>query len=287
MSGESGTFVDLLTQRWVRITGRRTSRSETPWLDGPVGDPFLIGSGFFDRWAEREGYDVVRDGPPRGLVSDFDRLRGPTFRPELVHADVRRFYEETSEYELEAWSEWCGAFRPFGWLLARIFSRRLQQLNVPLQPLDTSHGTDSEVMHLRSRSTGRVEMAAWVRHLRRDGNVLYAGSYSVVSVPGHADPCIRVVFPLPNGNGTVILKPSVEEGGALTVLSKGRTYGEPGFYFTVRDGRDGFWMRYVKTMRESIRVYPAENGDVRADHVLWIFGLVFLRLHYRLRRRSG
>jgi hypothetical protein len=44
---------------------------------------------------------------------------------------VKQFYEQTSEYELDAWSEWCGLFRPFGRTLAVLFSRRLQQLNVP------------------------------------------------------------------------------------------------------------------------------------------------------------
>jgi len=287
MSGGKGSFVDLLTQRWVKLTGRHTTRAQTPWLEGPIGDPLRIGSDFFDRWAARAGYEVQRDGPPRGLLPDFGRLAGPTFRPELVHRDVRSFYEQTSEYELEAWSEWCGAFRPFGWILARVFSRRLQQLNVPLQPLDTSHGTESEVLHLRHPSTGAVAMAAWVRHLRRTGDVLYAGSYSVAQVPGHADPCVRVVFPLPNGNAIVLLKPIAEEDGALTVLSEGRTYGEPGFYFTVEDGADRLWMRYVRSMRESIRVYAAGGGDVRADHVMWFFGLTFLRLHYRLRRRPA
>jgi hypothetical protein len=51
-------------------------------------------------------------------------------------------------------------------------------------------------------------------------------------------------------------------------------------------GTDGtLWVRYVRTMRESIRVYSADGG-VRADHVMWIFGSVFLRLHYRMRRRE-
>lgn len=36
--------------------------------------------------------------------------------------------------------------------------------------------------------------------------------------------------------------------------------------------------------RERIHVYPADDNDARADHVLRIWGAVFLRLHYRLRR---
>jgi len=280
---ERGALSDWVTQQWVKATGRREAPEAVPWLVGPVGDPTGIGPVFFRRWAERQGLDVDVTSRPRGLLPDFERLAGPGFDPGRVHPDVRRFYEETSEYELEAWSEWCGAFRPFGRLLARIFSRRLQQLNVPLNPLDTSGGTSSEVLHLRSRETGRVEMAAWIRVLRRSGDTLYAGSYSVAAVPKHPDPCIRVVFPLPHGNGMVFLKPAVDEDGALTVVSKGRGFGDAGFYFTVHRPGRRMWARYVKTMRESIRVFPSEGGEVRADHVMWIFGLVFLRLHYRLR----
>ena len=37
-------------------------------------------------------------------------------------------------------------------------------------------------------------------------------------------------------------------------------------------------------MRETIRVYDAGADEARADHTLTLWGLVFLRLHYRLRR---
>lgn len=253
-----------------------------PWLDGPAGDPEGIGGDFFHRWAERERLAVEAARGPRGLLPDFRRLEGPAFDPGRVHRAVRRFYEETSDFELEAWSEWCGPFRPFGWLLSRIFSRRLQQLNVPLRPLDTSEGTTSEVLHLLDER-GEVLLAAWVRHLSRSGDVLYAGGYSVAEIPGHEGPCVRVLFPLPNGNANVFLRPSVDDDGALTVLSRGRAFGDPGFYFTVRGEGDRMWARYVQSMQESIRVHPAGDGQVRADHVMWIFGRVFLRLHYRLR----
>ncbi|MDH3225330.1 MAG: hypothetical protein OEO23_16535 [Gemmatimonadota bacterium] len=274
---------DRVTQRWVRLTGQAFALAERPWLEGPVGPPDGIGGDFFQRWADANGLSVLRGPASRGLLPDLAGLAGPSFDPSRVHPDVRRFYEHTSSYELEAWSEWSGVFRPFGWILARVFSRRLQQLNVPLHPLDTSEGTSSEVLHLVSPTEGLV-MAAWVRHLRQSGDVLYAGSYSIARVPGHDSPCVRVVFPLPNGNAMVFLRPSVDDDGAMTVLSKGRKSGDPGFYFTVRDSqRARTWVRYVQTMRESIRVYAAGNGEVRADHVMWVFGFVFLRLHYRLR----
>jgi hypothetical protein len=155
---------------------------------------------------------------------------------------------------------------------------------VPLDPLDTSHGTNSEVLQLVDQS-GRVTLTAWVRRLQRSGNVLYAGSYSTCQVPGSDNPCVKVVFPLPTGNGLVLLRPSVDSEGALTVTSRGRRFGDPGFYFTVHRPGPRVWARYVRRMTEAIRVYPSGDSDVRADHTMWFGGLTFLRLHYRLRPR--
>ena len=45
----------------------------------------------------------------------------------LLSKDVAQFYERTSEYDIDAWSEWSGPFRPLGSLLASLFSRRLEQ----------------------------------------------------------------------------------------------------------------------------------------------------------------
>ena len=62
------------------------------------------------------------------------KFKAPRSAPEAAR---------TAAYELDSWAEWCGAFRPFGRLLALLFSRRLQQLNVPLTGLDTSRGVEA------------------------------------------------------------------------------------------------------------------------------------------------
>ena len=46
--------------------------------------------------------------------------------------------------------------------------------------------------------------------------------------------------------------------------------------------RRGVRARYLKTLRESIKVYCGEEGTIRADHLLSLWGLTFLRLHYRM-----
>lgn len=104
-------------------------------------------------------------------------------------------------------------------------------------------------------------------------------------MPGHLGPCVRIVFPLPNGNAIVVMRPSVQEDGSLLLLSVGERFGSPGFYFTVHGRQGVVWARYLKTFRESIRVYVDPDGGVRADHDLIIWGTTFLKLHYRLRPR--
>jgi len=275
-----GYLSDWLTQRWVCITGQNISLAEHPWLDGPTGSPRLIGKEFFDKYAEEHELSAER-GRPRGLIQNFEDLCLDHATP--VAGGVRDFYERTSEYELDAWSEWCGPFRFFGWLLATIFSRRLQQLNVPLSPLDSSQGITSAVVQLRDRNSGRVEQTAWIRELIATKNVLYAGSYSLCRVPGYSKPCVKVVFPLPNGNGIVLMKPLVHADATFTVASIGEKFGDPGFYFVVHAGNGTARARYVASLRETIHVYPSTEGAVRADHSLSLWGIRFLRLHYRMR----
>ena len=286
LGGGRGALSDWVTQRWVQVTGRRVALGEHPWLEGPVGDVEHIGSAFFRRLAERRQLDVVTDGPGRGLLGDFSELRGPDCDPGRVDPRVIAFYERTADFEFDVWSEWCGAFRPFGGALAAIFSRRLQQLNVPLSALDTKLGITSQVVQLRERS-GRIVYTAWVRDVVSTGRTLYAGTYSVCRVPGAPGGCVKVVFPLPHGSAIVIMRPRADPDGGLTLRSAGARFGDPGFYFFVEQAPGHGWARHVRALQETIRVYADADGVLRADHDLWIWGARFLRLHYRMRARAA
>lgn len=278
-----GYASDWTTQRWVQITGKRIRLDDADWLGGPCGSPRGIGLGFFDDLAVKTGLQIERGGKPRGLIPEFSKLATSDFDPALVHPQVRAFYEQTSLYEMDVWSEWCGVFGPFGRLLALLFSRRLQQLNVPLSPLDTSLGIRSDIAQLTWPSTGELAYTAWTRQLVGSGNVLYAAAYSLCAIPGLSGPCVKVVFPLPNGNAIVVMRPQAHGDGSFSVVSSGDRFGDPGFYFTVQADTGHVWARYLPSLRESIRVY-ASHESVRADHQLTLWGAQFLRLHYRLRR---
>lgn len=281
-----GYFTDWVTQRWVQWTGRYVDLDRDQWLQGPTGKPTGIGKDYFDELAQEIGLSIRKNTPQTGLIENFSQLASPLFDAEGIQAEVRDFYEHTSDYELDAWGEWCSFFRPFGSLLAFIFSRRLQQLNVPLSSLDTSRGMTSEIVQLFDAVSNQVQYTAWVRQIIGTGNVLYAGSYSLCQIPNFDGLCIKVVFPLPNGSAIVIMKPELHSDGSLSVISSGQGFGEPGFYFLVKNASGRVSARYVSAMRESIRVYAAENSTVRADHTLKLWGLTFLRLHYKLKKKQ-
>lgn len=280
-----GAAVDWLTQRWVQLTGRRIDFAAYPWLEGPTGSPKGIGADYFEDLARRESLTVAQGDVSRGLTPNFSELSGPTFDPGALAPEIVHFYEHTSNYRLDVWSQWRGLFKPFGWLLAVLFSRRLEQLNMPLSPMETSSGLSSRVVHLVNPRTHLTEHVGWVRVIEPIKKVVYVGHYGICSVPGFSGPCVRVVFPLPNGSVTVVLWPEVKSDGSLVLHSSGKKFGDPGFYFVVRGGDQGAWARYMPSLKESIHVYLSPQQELRTDHRFRLWGIPYLHLHYKLNRR--
>jgi hypothetical protein len=288
LGSKYGYLTDWVTQIWVKTMGRAIDPLSDSWLLGPVGKARYIGKDYFYELASESDLTVDDSSPGRGLIQDFNALSGLTFNPEAVEPIIANFYEHTSDYDLDAWSEWRGIFRPFGWFLAFLFSRRLQQLNVPLSALDTSHGVTSDVIHLRDKVTGAIKYTEWVRELKRTRNVLYAGSYSLCPIPLSQGQCVKVVFPLPNGNVVIVMDPQQHADGSFSLASVGQRFGEAGFYFVVLGANGRLTAKYIRAFQEVIHVYADEDEDdgVRADHTLNLWGATFLRLHYRLRKRE-
>ncbi|WP_116108907.1 hypothetical protein [Lewinella sp. IMCC34191] len=170
------------------------------------------------------------------------------------------------------------------WLLNRIFSRRLQQLNLPLNPLDTAMGLRSRVIKLRDPVSRTVRYTIWYRIIKRSGDVIYSGVYTACAHPRYDHPLLKVIFPLPNGSASVVMDRVIEADGSLLLRSDGRYFGANGFYFTVTDRRGRWWARFVRAMHEWIRVYEDDEGVLRADHHLRFFGFRLLELHYKMVR---
>lgn len=244
---------------------------------GPVGGFREIGDEWLTLEAGRHG-GVVGNG---GLLDAMSSLDGPGFSAADLAGPVVDFYERTSEWRLEVWSQWCPAAWPFGWLISSIFAKRLQQLNLPLRPLDTAYGMDSQVIAVRGQQGSQVG-AAWLRTLRTTGQAIYSGWYSAELLPGADRPSIRVVFPLPNGSVTVLLRPDVRSDGALILSSPSGRFGTEGAYLVVaRPDRKSGWAVRVP-LAERFVVFVDDEGVLRTDHELNLSNVPVLRLHYRI-----
>lgn len=278
-----GHLVDWTTQLWVRCTGTRRELARTPWLAGVVGNTDVIGAEFFQRLAVAEGLVVAESRPDDGLLQNgLAAVRGPHFDPTLVHPLIQEFYAHSARFALEIDARWLGVFRWFARIIIWIFARRLKQLNLPLSPVETSEGVESKIERFFAPE-GKLVRTAWIRASTKTARPLFVGEYGVADIPNHQGPCVKVIFPLPNGNAIILLRPQNEPNGAMSLQSDGRKFGDPGFYFTVATSATAVTARYVRSMKEHLLV-EADDGELRARHAFSIFGFQFLQMHYRIRK---
>lgn len=286
MGERRGHLVDWFTQRWVQVTGARVARADAPWLWGPTGRTSGIGPRFFEELAAARGLVVLPSSPDAGLLPGLGALAGPRFDPGAVAPAIADFYAHTAAFDLQIRSRWSGPFRAMGWMIARLFSRRLAQLNMPLSDRELHGGVHSRIVRAADPGSGEILHTAWVRTAVETGRPVFVGQYGTAEIPGHDGPCVKVVFPLPNGNAAIFLRPRVDADGGLSLVSDGKRFGDPGFYFTVVAGPDACWARYVRTMKESLAL-RVEGSTVRASHRFRVFGLPFLELQYAIARKPG
>jgi hypothetical protein len=277
-----GPWLDWTTQQWVKKTGRRLDARTESWLDGPAGGPY-IGDRWLAPYAESVDAEVVH-AITGGLLESMAALNQPGFSADLLHPRVVEFYEATSDWRLEVWSRWSACLRPLGLALAGLFARRLQQLNLPLDPMETSRGMTSEVKPVVARDGSHLG-TAWQRTLRANGQTVFGGYYGVVTLPTSKYPSIRVVFPLPNGSVTVFLRPENSGDGGLRLRSGGASWGETGAYLVVRGHDDELWSRRVP-LPERFEVFVDDEGVLRAEHYLRFLNWPVLHLHYRMEHET-
>lgn len=272
------SFIYLL----IRIFGRKVSADDVPWLVGPLGGPY-IGDQPYEATAAKEGLTVERRATSGGLLAQFSALDSATFSSRLIHPEVQRFYEQTAGYRMDVWASSAFPANLALWLLVTTISRKVNQLNFPLHVLDTAKGMDSEIVLLRSPD-GEVRYAGWYRLLAETRRVIYTGFYMTTQVPVGKDRCVKVVFPMPNGNATVILRPGALSDGAFTLSSEGRGFGDAGFYRVqeITPGHLRVWR--VRSLKERFKVYVDEKGTLRCDHHIHFLGFPVLLLHYRIER---
>jgi hypothetical protein len=282
LSEAIGAAGESAIRLWLRLFGRKVLRSEYPWLSNPSGPKGRIGEALYESIARAEGL-TLREAPPGdGLLPDFEVLRGPEFDPAKVDPRIRDFYEHSSAYDLEAWSETSFMTRVFLWFLVTFISRRIDQLNFPLSGMDTSRGVSSRIIQLVEPGSGRVVHTGWLRKASGTGRVIYAGLYSTQAPGAYPGNCVKVSFPLPLGNSTVFLRPEAQDDGSLKLISAGKKFGDPGYYRVLDEGKETLRVRNLRSLHELFHLYVDEHGALRTDHSVRFMGLGVLKLHYKV-----
>lgn len=276
---------DKITQYWVKTTGRKINPETDGWLIGPIGDEDIIGDKFIQNLVKEGNLNYSSNTPNAGLLENISDLDFTQDELDILNKQVVDFYVNTSNYDFEIWSEWKSFFKPFGKALSIIFSKRLQQLNLPLNSLDSSKGIKSEIIKLSNEDL--TKWTVWYRKLKSTNDVIYGGIYTTVFVPKYNKSLLKVIFPLPNGNASVVMTKKVLLDGSLLLSSDGKIFGDNGFYFTLTDHKGNHWAKFVKSMHEWIKVYVDNKNVLRADHCLKFYGVPFLNLHYKMTKRDS
>lgn len=276
-------LLDLGSRKFWQLTGRRVDlEGREQWLDAPVSSSSRVSDAWLEAEAARHGGTLVADDPQAGLLPSMTVLDGPGFEADRLRPEVRSFYEQTASWRMEVWSGWSPLFWPSGELVARLWGRRVEQLALPMRPLDVAHGLDSRVTPIRDNRGSQVA-AAWTRTLRRDGRTVFSGAYSTRTLPGADRPSVYVAFPLESGNVQVFLRPSVVADGGLLLESTGGRFGQDGAYVVVRGA--GAHAARVR-LHETFHMYVDPHGVLRTDHDIRLWGASAVRLHYKMERAS-
>lgn len=275
-------FQDWFTQQWVIICGRKIKPSENTWLFGTFGEVSGIGEKFIHQLAEKEDLTIIIKSNSKGLLDSISSLNLSENEIKKLSKNVIDFYEKTSEYKLQLNVKWNPIFKIFGYVVNRLFSQRINQLNIPTNNIQSSEKLTSEIIELVAKNTNEVKYTIWLRKFQSTGKVIYSGIYTTCLLPSGIT-CVKAIFPLPKGNATVILKPSVGEKNELILNSSGNKFGDAGFYFLLNDSKGNCWSKYIKSFTDKL-IVSDENEKLKAKQTLKLWRLKVARFEYEMKK---
>jgi len=265
----------------VSMLAERVDAAELPFVVPLEARTRYVGTDYVRALAEVTGGDYVRAAPDVGIVASLDELAGPDLDPARVDPLVREFYEHTTRFSLDIVPEWRTWVRP-GYLLYRtLVARPLGQANVPMNQREAQRGVQSRIDTIDV--DGVPSVRGWIRSFAATDDPIYVGIYTTYRHDGRG--YVSVGFPLPQSNFTATLVPRGRPDGGLTLASRS-DLPHPGHYLTFvdPDSRELTTAR-VEGFAEELAVHVVD-GELRAEHAFWVFGLPFLTLHYRIRRKA-
>ncbi|MCG2419226.1 hypothetical protein K8089_09345 [Aequorivita sp. F47161] len=276
-------FQDWITQQWVILFGKRINRDQHEWLIGPFGKTNGIGKKFIKQLAETENLVIDDSERSKGILQSISQLNLAEEELNRLSKEVIDFYENTSDYNFDLNVKWNPIFKVFGVLLKILFSNRIEQLNIPIENIKDSKVLSSEIIQLLNSETAEIKHTIWLRAFKATGHVVYSGVYETGPIPT-GQTCVKAIFPLPNGNATVILYPSVGENGELILTSSGKKIGDSGFYFLLNDSKGNLWTKFISSFKDEL-VVSAINEQIVAKQSLTLWNLRVVNFKYTINNK--
>jgi hypothetical protein len=272
----------LFRDAQVSLLAERVPAEDLPFVVPLEARGRYVGTGYVRELAEVLGGTYHPDAFDVGIVASLDELAGPQFAPAQVDPRVREFYEHTTRFTLDIVPQWRLWVRP-GYLLYRtLVARPLGQASVPMNQRETLRGVRSRIDTISPAQDGIVTIRGWIRSFADTDEPIYVGIYTTYRHAGRG--YVSVGFPLPQASFTATLVPQARPGGGLVLTSRS-DLDQPGHYLSYIDPvTRQLTTLAVQGFAEQLDVYLADD-ELRAEHAFWVFGLPFLVLHYRLRRR--
>ncbi|CAM3579046.1 hypothetical protein [Zobellia roscoffensis] len=274
---------DWVTQQWVILFGEKVDEDTIKWLLGPFGTKNGIGEKFIQELAHKERLSKDKSTHAKGILQSISQLKLPQTELDKLSKNVIDFYENTSTYDFDLKVKWNPFFKGFGVLLRLLFSNRIEQLNVPIKNSNGSEAMTSKVIYLLDGQAKKVKRTIWLRTFKTSGQVVYSGVYETCTIPS-GQTCVKAVFPLPNGNATVILSPTVGRNGELILTSSGKAIGDSGFYFLLSDSKGNIWTKFISSFKDEL-VVGSGNESIKAEQTLTLWGLRVLRFEYQIKKK--
>jgi hypothetical protein len=119
--------------------------------------------------------------------------------------------------------------------------------------------------------------------LRSTDEVVYSGIYGTSQLP-NGKRVVKAVFPLPHGNATVLLLPSVQADGSLRLSSAGKKIGDSGFYFLLEDANGHYWTKFIRSFKDELHVFM-EKDELKAVQKLTLWSVPVLSFCYSMTKK--
>lgn len=275
-------FQDWFTQQWIIIWGKKIIPSEESWLLGPFGEIDGIGEKFINELAQKENLNISRNCRSAGLLNSIHSLNLSGIELKKLSEKVIDFYENTSEYKLTFSVRWNPVFKFFGFIVNRLFSQRINQLNIPTKQIDKSELLTSEIIQLNDKQSGKTKYTIWLRKIESSGLIIYSGIYGTCTLPSGTT-CIKAIFPLPKGNATVLLQPKIGDNHELILQSVGKKFGDPGFYFLLNDSKNTYWAQFHSSFTDEL-IVSEKNQKLYAKQTLRLWNFRVATFEYMMDR---